>query len=196
LNEVKWTQEGPLAYRRSCAHGICGSDAMRINGRNRLACKVLVQDVAPVITLEPMKGFRVIKDLIVDMEPFLAKFRSLKPFLINDEPVTEGERLQSPAARARFDDTTKCILCGACTTSCPSFWADPAYVGPAAIVNAHRFIFDDRDRAAAERLELLDGRDGVWKCRTVFNCVEACPRDIDITGAIADVKRALLFRKD
>ncbi|HNC73897.1 MAG TPA: succinate dehydrogenase iron-sulfur subunit, partial [Elusimicrobiota bacterium] len=188
LNEVKWTQEGPLAYRRSCAHGICGSDAMRINGRNRLACKVLVQDVAPVITLEPMKGFRVIKDLIVDMEPFLAKFRSLKPFLINDEPVTEGERLQSPAARARFDDTTKCILCGACTTSCPSFWADPAYVGPAAIVNAHRFIFDDRDRAAAERLELLDGRDGVWKCRTVFNCVEACPRDIDITGAIADVK--------
>ncbi|HNF59964.1 MAG TPA: succinate dehydrogenase iron-sulfur subunit, partial [Elusimicrobiota bacterium] len=151
LNEVKWTQEGPLAYRRSCAHGICGSDAMRINGRNRLACKVLVQDVAPVITLEPMKGFRVIKDLIVDMEPFLAKFRSLKPFLINDEPVTEGERLQSPAARARFDDTTKCILCGACTTSCPSFWADPAYVGPAAIVNAHRFIFDDRDRAAAER---------------------------------------------
>ncbi|HMX43610.1 MAG TPA: succinate dehydrogenase iron-sulfur subunit, partial [Elusimicrobiota bacterium] len=155
LNEVKWTQEGPLAYRRSCAHGICGSDAMRINGRNRLACKVLVQDVAPVITLEPMKGFRVIKDLIVDMEPFLAKFRSLKPFLINDEPVTEGERLQSPAARARFDDTTKCILCGACTTSCPSFWADPAYVGPAAIVNAHRFIFDDRDRAAAERLELL-----------------------------------------
>ena len=196
LNEVKWTQEGPLAYRRSCAHGSCGSDAMRINGRDRLACKVLVQDVAPVITLEPMKGFRVIKDLIVDMEPFLAKFRSLKPFLINDEPVTEGERLQSPAARARFDDTTKCILCGACTTSCPSFWADPAYVGPAAIVNAHRFIFDDRDRAAAERLELLDGRDGVWKCRTVFNCVEACPRDIDITGAIADVKRALLFRKD
>lgn len=196
LNEVKWTQEGPLAYRRSCAHGICGSDAMRINGRNRLACKVLVQDVAPVITLEPMKGFRVIKDLIVDMEPFLAKFRSLKPFLINEEPVTEGERLQSPAARARFDDTTKCILCGACTTSCPSFWADPAYVGPAAIVNAHRFIFDDRDRAAAERLELLDGRDGVWKCRTVFNCVEACPRDIDITGAIAEVKRALLFRKD
>jgi succinate dehydrogenase / fumarate reductase iron-sulfur subunit len=130
------------------------------------------------------------------MEPFFAKYKSLKPFLINDEPVSEGERLQSPAARARYDDTTKCILCGACTTSCPSFWADPAYVGPAAIVNAHRFIFDDRDRAAAERLELLDGRDGVWKCRTVFNCVEACPRDIDITGAIADVKRALLFRKD
>lgn len=195
LNAVKWTRAGALAYRRSCAHGVCGSDAMRINGRNRLACKVLIQDVAPVVTLEPMKGFRVIKDLVVDMEPFFAKYRSLKPYLINDEPVSEGERLQSPAARARFDDTTKCILCGACTTSCPSFWADADYLGPAAIVNAHRFVFDDRDRGAAERLERMDGRDGVWKCRTVFNCVEACPREIDITGAIADVKRALLYRQ-
>lgn len=195
LNDVKWKKDGTLTYRRSCAHGVCGSDAMRINGRNRLACKVLVQDVAPVITVEPMKGFRVLKDLVVDMEPFFGKYKSLKPFLINEEPVSEGERKQSPEARARYDDTTKCILCGACTTSCPSFWADPDYVGPAAIVNAHRFVFDDRDRAAAERLELMDGRDGVWKCRTVFNCVEACPRDIDITGAIADVKRALLYRE-
>jgi succinate dehydrogenase / fumarate reductase iron-sulfur subunit len=196
LNEVKWKRDGTFSFRRSCAHGICGSDAMRINGKNRLACKVLVQDVAPVITLEPMKGFRVIKDMIVDMEPFFAKYKSLKPFLVNDEPVTAGERLQSPKARARYDDTTKCILCGACTTSCPSFWADPSYVGPAAIVNAHRFIFDDRDRAGAERLALLNGRDGVWKCRTVFNCMEACPREIDITGAIADVKRTLLFKSD
>jgi succinate dehydrogenase / fumarate reductase iron-sulfur subunit len=196
LNEVKWKRDGAFSYRRSCAHGICGSDAMRINGKNRLACKVLVQDVAPVITLEPMKGFRVIKDMIVDMEPFFAKYKSIKPFLVNDEPVTEGERLQSPKARARFDDTTKCILCGACTTSCPSFWADPTYVGPAAIVNAHRFIFDDRDRAGAERLALLNGREGVWKCRTVFNCMEACPREIDITGAIADVKRTLLYKSE
>jgi succinate dehydrogenase / fumarate reductase iron-sulfur subunit len=197
LNEAKWRCDGSLTYRRSCAHGICGSDALRINGRNRLACKVLVKDVAEGgrITIEPMKGFRVIKDLVVDMEPFFAKFKSLKPFLINDEPVSTEERRQSPAARARYDDTTKCILCGACTTSCPSYWADGDYVGPAAIVNAHRFVFDDRDRAGAERLALMDGADGVWKCRTVFNCVEACPRDIDITGAIADVKRALLFRR-
>jgi len=192
LNDAKWTKDGTFTYRRSCAHGICGSDAMRINGRNRLACKVLVKDVAPVITVEPLKGFRVLKDLVVDIEPLLAKFKAVKPWLVNEEPVTQGERLQSPKARARYDDTTKCILCGACTTSCPSFWADPSYLGPASIVNAHRFIFDDRDRAADQRLSILDGCDGVWKCRTVFNCVEACPRDIDITGAIAEVKRVLL----
>jgi succinate dehydrogenase / fumarate reductase iron-sulfur subunit len=194
LHEVKWKQDGTLGLRRSCAHGICGSDAMRINGRNRLACKVLVQDVAPEITVEPLKGFRVIKDLIVDMEPFFAKYRSVKPYLINDEPAPADERRQSPEVRARFDDTTKCILCGACTTSCPSFWADPDYIGPASIVQAHRFIFDDRDRAADQRLEVLAGREGVWRCRTVFNCVDACPREIDITGAIADVKRRLLFK--
>jgi succinate dehydrogenase / fumarate reductase, iron-sulfur subunit len=195
LLEVKARHDGTLTVRKSCAHGVCGSDAMKINGRNRLACKVLVKDVAPVITVEPMKGFRVIKDMVVDMEPFFAKYRSVKPFLINDEPALEKERLQSPEDRARFDDTTKCILCGACTTSCPSFWADPDYVGPAAIVQAHRFVFDSRDRGLTERLETLDGREGVWRCRTVFNCVEACPRDIDVTGAIADVKRALLEKK-
>lgn len=197
LNEAKWRHDGSLSYRRSCAHGICGSDALRINGRNRLACKVLVKDVVEDgrITIEPLKGFRVLKDLVVDMDPFFSKFKSLKPFLINDEPVSAEERRQSPEARARYDDTTKCILCGACSTSCPSYWADGDYVGPAALVNAHRFVFDDRDRAGAERLALMDGPDGVWKCRTVFNCVEACPRDIDITGAIAEVKRALLFRK-
>lgn len=196
LNKVKWEQDGTLTYRKSCAHGVCGSDAMRINGRNRLACKVLVQDVAPVISIEPMKGFKVLKDLTVDMEPFFAKYKSVKPYLINDEPLPEAERLQSPEERSRFDDTTKCILCGACTTSCPAFWADSSYIGPAAIVQAHRFIFDSRDRAGAERKALLNGAEGVWKCRTVFNCVEACPRDIDITGAIADVKRSLLFHPE
>jgi succinate dehydrogenase / fumarate reductase iron-sulfur subunit len=191
LHQVKWTQDGTLSLRRSCAHGVCGSDAMRINGRNRLACKVLVADVAPVITIEPMKGFRVIKDMVVDMDPFFAKYRSVKPYLINDEPALEGERRQSPKERARFDDSTKCILCGACTTACPSFWADPDYVGPAAIVQAHRFLFDSRDRGAQERLSVLNDREGVWRCRTVFNCVEACPREIDVTGAIGEVKRAI-----
>ncbi len=195
LQEVKGRQDGTLTVRKSCAHGVCGSDAMRINGRNRLACKVLIKDVAPVITIEPMKGFRVIKDMVVDMEPFFAKYRSVKPYLINDEPPGEGERRQSPQERERFDDTTKCILCGACTTSCPSFWANPDYVGPAAMVQAHRFIFDSRDRGAEERLSVLNDRDGAWRCRTVFNCVEACPRGIDVTGAIADIKRELLYRK-
>jgi succinate dehydrogenase / fumarate reductase iron-sulfur subunit len=193
LEYVKWHLDGTLTFRRSCAHGICGSDAMLINGRNRLACKVLVKELGSRITVEPLRGFPVIKDLVVDMEGFFAKYRAVKPYLMNDEPPPETERRQSPAERARFDDTTKCILCGACTTSCPSFWANGEYIGPAAIVAAHRFIFDSRDRGAAERLALLNTRTGVWRCRTIFNCVEACPRGIDVTRAIAEVKRALLF---
>lgn len=193
LHMVKWYQDGTLAFRRSCAHGICGSDVMVINGQNRLACKVLVKEVEPEVTIEPMRGFRALKDLVVDMEPFFAKFRSVKPFLMAEGPEPEKERRQSPNERERFDDTTKCILCAACTTSCPSFWANPDYVGPAAIVNAHRFIFDSRDTATAERLALLADREGVWRCRTIFNCVQACPRGIDVTRAIGEVKKAILF---
>lgn len=195
LNSVKWYQDGSLSFRRSCAHGICGSDAMQINGRNRLACKALVKDMGQKIRIAPIKGLRVVKDLIVDMEPFFEAYRAVKPYLINDDPEPQKERLQSPAERERYDDTTKCILCAACTTSCPSFWADGAYVGPAAIVNAHRFVFDSRDQAAHERLEILNDREGVWRCRTIFNCTEACPRDIEITRAIQEVKRAIMFEK-
>jgi succinate dehydrogenase / fumarate reductase iron-sulfur subunit len=196
LNEIKWTQDGTLTYRRSCAHGVCGSDAMRINGRNRLACKVLIKEVGSNhITIEPMLGFTVIKDLVVDLEPFFEKYRSIAPYLINDSPPGETERLQSPEDRARYDDGTKCILCAACTTSCPPFWANKEFVGPAAIVNAHRFIFDSRDQGAEDRLAILNTKNGVWRCRTVFNCTDACPRDIEITRAIEDVKRTLLFGK-
>ena len=193
LNMVKWYQDGALTYRRSCAHGVCGSDAMRINGVNRLACKVLVRDVGDRVTVEPLMGFRVIKDLVVDMEPFFAQYRSVLPFFINDARPPERERIQSVAERERFDDTTKCILCAACTTSCPSFWANEEFVGPAAIVNAHRFIFDSRDDAAQDRLERLNDREGVWRCRTIFNCTEACPREIKITKAIGEVKKAILY---
>jgi succinate dehydrogenase / fumarate reductase iron-sulfur subunit len=196
LNEIKWRQDGTLTYRRSCAHGVCGSDAMRINGRNRLACKVLIKDLPERITIEPMLGFTVIKDLVVDLEPFFEKYRSIVPYLVNDDPPGETERLQSPEDRAKYDDGTKCILCAACTTSCPPFWANKEFVGPAAIVNAHRFIFDTRDQGAAERLAVLNTRNGVWRCRTVFNCTDACPRDIEITKAIEDVKRTLLFGKE
>ncbi|MEN6519884.1 MAG: succinate dehydrogenase iron-sulfur subunit [Armatimonadota bacterium] len=193
MNKVKWYQDGTLSYRRSCAHGICGSDAMIINGVNRLACKTLIQDVGKHITLEPLAGFKVLKDLIVDMEPFFAQYRAVMPYLINHDATPIKERLQSPEEREVFDDTTKCILCASCTTSCPIYWANPSYVGPAAIVNAHRFIFDSRDQGSAERLDILNNRSGVWRCRTIFNCTEACPREIEVTRAIEDVKRAILY---
>jgi succinate dehydrogenase / fumarate reductase iron-sulfur subunit len=193
LHDVKWHQDGTLSFRRSCSHGICGSDAMLINGRNALACKVLVADVAPKVTIEPIRGLRVLKDLIVDMDPFFEGFRSVLPFLVNDEGTPDRERLQSPEQRQRFDDTTKCILCAACTTSCPIFWSDEEYVGPAAIVNAHRFIYDSRDEGARRRLEILSEKTGVFRCRTTFNCTEACPQGIEVTKAIQEVKRSILF---
>ncbi len=196
LEKIKAYQDGTLTFRRSCAHGVCGSCAMRINGRNRLACKTLLKtlDTSKEITVEPILGLPRVKDLIVDMTTFFDNYKKVMPYFINDEPLPEDgrERLQSPEERARFDDTTKCILCGACTTACPTFWADNSYVGPSAIVNAHRFIFDSRDRAAAERLKILAGDSGVFRCRTAFNCTEACPREIKITKAIAEVKRAII----
>lgn len=192
LNQVKWYQDGTLTYRRSCAHGVCGSDAVRINGRNRLACKVLISEVGTELTIEPLVGFRVIKDLVVDMEPFFDAYKSVMPYLINDDPVPVAERRQSAEEHQRFDDTTKCILCACCTSSCPITWTNEEFVGPAAIVNAHRFIYDSRDTAAAERLAILNQKSGVWRCRTVFNCTEACPRGIKVTRAIEEVKRSLL----
>ncbi|MFN2164634.1 MAG: 4Fe-4S dicluster domain-containing protein, partial [Anaerolineae bacterium] len=154
---------------------------------------VLMKDVGKVCTVEPLRGLRVIKDLVVDMEPFFAAYRLVKPYFINDSAPPEGhERYQSQEERERFDDTTKCILCAACTTSCPSYWVNGRYVGPAAIVQAHRFIFDSRDQGGPERLRILNDAMGVWRCRTVFNCVEACPREIKITKAIGEVKKAIL----
>jgi succinate dehydrogenase / fumarate reductase iron-sulfur subunit len=193
LNTVKWSVDGTLTYRRSCAHGVCGSDAMRINGRNRLACKVLMRDVGEKVTIEPMLGYAVIKDLVVDMDQFFEKYRSIKPYLITYDNEPGTERLQSAEQREVYDQGTKCILCGACTGSCPSIWGNPNWVGPASIVNAHRFIFDSRDQGGAERLAILGQRDGVWRCRTIFNCTDACPRGIPVTELIAEVKRALVY---
>ncbi|MEV7647452.1 succinate dehydrogenase iron-sulfur subunit [Arthrobacter sp. NPDC089319] len=196
LHKVKWEHDGSVSFRRSCAHGVCGSDAMRINGRNRLACKTLLKDLdtSKPILVEPIKGLPVEKDLIVDMEPFFQSYREIMPFLINGGHEPTRERLQSQEDRERFDDTTKCILCAACTSSCPVFWTDGQYFGPAAIVNAHRFIFDSRDDAGDMRLEILNDKEGVWRCRTTFNCTEACPRGIQVTKAIAEVKQAVLSR--
>jgi succinate dehydrogenase / fumarate reductase, iron-sulfur subunit len=197
LHKIKWEQDGTLTFRRSCAHGICGSDAMRINGKNRLACKTLIKDINPSkpITVEPIKGLTVLKDLVVDMDPFFQAYRDVMPFLVTKGNEPTRERLQSAEDRERFDDTTKCILCAACTSSCPVFWNDGQYFGPAAIVNAHRFIFDSRDEAGEQRLEILNDKDGVWRCRTTFNCTDACPRGIEVTKAIQEVKRALITRR-
>jgi len=193
LHRVKWEQDGTLSFRRSCSSGICGSDAMRINGRNALACKQLIQDYGNTVQVEPILGLPVIKDLIVDMEPFFDHYREVMPFFVNNDPVpADGrERLQSAEDRERFDNTTNCILCAACTTSCPSFWANDKYVGPAAIVQAHRFIFDSRDQGSQERIDILGEPNGVWRCRTIFNCTPACPREIEVTRAIGEVKLAI-----
>lgn len=192
LEYVKAYHDGTLSFRRSCAHGVCGSDAMRINGRNLLACKILVQDLGTSITVEPLLGLPIIKDYIVNMDPFMDSFKAVMPYMVNDSAPEDGkEHIQSIEQRERFDDTTKCILCAACTTSCPSFWSDGSYVGPAAIVNAHRFIFDSRDEAAQDRLNILAEENGAYRCRTAFNCTEACPREIHVTQAVADVKNAI-----
>jgi succinate dehydrogenase / fumarate reductase iron-sulfur subunit len=193
LNRIKWYEDGTLTYRRSCGQGICGSDAMQINGRNRLACKVLVKNVHQPIVIKPLPAFRVVKDLVVDLEPFFAHFREMMPYLINDERPPVTERLQTPEERARYDDTTKCILCAACTGSCPPFWANQRFIGPQALVTAHRFLFDSRDRARRERLAILNRRFGAWGCRDVGNCTEACPRGIQIQDAIDQCKREIVL---
>ena len=193
LHQAKWYQDGTLTFRRSCAHGVCGSDAMVINGENGLACQLLIQETGTSITLEAIRGLPVIKDLVVDMEPFFAQYRSVLPYLITSDEPGYKERHQTAEDRERFDDTTKCILCAACTTSCPVYWGNSSYVGPAAIVQAHRFIFDSRDEGSADRLDILNEKSGVWRCRTAFNCSNACPRGIKVTHAIEEVKRAILY---
>ena len=191
LTRAKELIDGSITFRRSCAHGVCGSDALLINGRNRLACKLRVEQLGKTITVAPLPGLPVVKDLVVDMDGFFNKYRSVQPYLVASPVEGSGERIQSQEQRDHFEDTTKCILCAACTTSCPSFWAEPEYVGPAAIVNAHRFIFDSRDENAEARLDILSDENGVWRCRTTFKCVEACPRGINITKAILEVSSAI-----
>lgn len=192
LNHIKWHVDGTLAMRRSCQHGICGSDAMRINGRNRLACKTLMEEVGTEVTVEPLMGFEVEKDLIVDFDPFFEQVRGVRAFQVTESAPPEKERRQSQEEYERYEETSKCIMCGACTGSCPSFWPNRDFVGPASIVQAHRFLFDSRDEGNEERLAELDRRDGVWACRTVFNCTKACPVDIQVTKAIGEVKQAIV----
>jgi len=192
LMYVKDYRDGSLGFRKSCAHGVCGSDAMRINGKDRLACKTLVRDVADAdgaeIEIKPLNHFTVLRDLIVDQTGFFEKYRSVKPFLINDDPVTEKERIQSPEQQKAFDDSTNCILCSACFSACPVLFENPDFLGPAAIVQAGRFNNDSRDKGFAERLSVLDSPNGVWPCNNHFECTRACPRNIKITKLINRTK--------
>ncbi|WP_293913899.1 succinate dehydrogenase iron-sulfur subunit [Deinococcus sp.] len=198
INHVKWYLDPTLTFRRSCAHGICGSDAMLINGRNRLACKTLLKDVVKeggTISAEPIRGLKVEKDLLVDMEPFFDAYRMIMPYFINENAAPAAERIQSPEEAERMDHGSNCILCACCTTSCPIFWVNGSYIGPAAIVQAHRFIYDTRDAATEQRLNIMNQNTGVWRCRTAYNCTEACPRDIPITQLIEEVKRAVMYQQ-
>ena len=198
LNRVKWEIDGGLTYRRSCMHGICGSDALKINGRNRLACSVLVQDLKlkkDLIQVEPIPALPLEKDLVVDMSSFFDKYKIVKPYLIPKDAPPERERYQSNEDAELLFESAKCIHCGSCSTSCPSLWVNKDYIGPAVFLKAYRFIFDSRDGATAERLDLIDTPDGLWRCHTIFNCVEACPKEIDITGHISQLKKAALRRE-
>ncbi len=195
LIRIKDHIDGSLTFRRSCAHGICGSCAMKINGKNRLACQTLVKDMPGTIEFEPLPAFPVIKDLVVDMEPFFVMIDRVLPHLVNDEPPPERERLQSPGDQHKILQAITCILCGCCTSSCPSYWADKKYLGPAAILKGARFIIDTRDRAADERLAILAQPHGIWRCHSIYNCVEVCPKEIDITGHISMMKRLALKRR-
>jgi len=202
LINVKRFQDGSIAFRKSCAHGVCGSDAMRINGIERLACKTLVQDVVKKtgdrITLQPLRGLPVERDLMVRQERFFEKYRLVKPYLINEEAVREKERIQSPEQRHRIDDATKCILCEACYSACPVLQEkNPGFLGPAAIVQASRFLDDSRDRGFEIRLQTLDTPDGVWPCENHFKCTQVCPRGIKVTKLINLTKQKIKkFRKE
>ncbi len=188
-------QDDSLSLRKSCREGVCGSDAMNINGRNGLACITPLSGLKEPIELRPLPGLPVIRDLVVDMEPFFKQYRSIKPYLINNDPPPETERLQSPQERAELDGLYECILCACCTTSCPSFWWNPEkFVGPAGLLQAWRFIADTRDQATSERLDDLEDPYRLFRCHGIMNCVDACPKGLNPTEAIGKIKGMMVRR--
>ena len=200
LMHIKLFQDGSLGFRKSCAHGVCGSDAMRINGQDRLACKTLVKDVAESdgaeVIIDPLTHFPIQRDLIVDQTSFFKKYRSIKPYLINDEPVPAKERIQTQEERMAFDDTTNCILCSACFSACPVLEENPDFLGPAIVAQAFRFLADSRDMGFEERLPVLDHPDGVWPCQNHFQCTRVCPRGIKITKRINETKKMITQHRE
>jgi len=198
LRSIRGKQDGSLAYRKSCAHGVCGSDAMNINGQNRLACQTLLDDLGfpNTVTIRPLPAMDTVKDLVVNMESFEQKNKQVKPYQIKKEQkMPNKERQQSQEEQKLIEESTTCIQCGACTSSCPSSWNNPDYIGPAAMLKAYRYTFDTRDDGADERLDALDVDDGLWRCHTIFNCVEACPKDINLTWHISELKKAVADRE-
>lgn len=189
LNDIHWNIDGTLAYRRSCRSAICGSCAMKVNGQNVLACETpMHQFKGNKLKIEPLPGFKIVKDLVVDMDAFFEKLNRIKPYLILDKPIPDKEFLQSPREFEEIVDAINCILCGACTSSCPSLWGNDDYLGPAAMLKAYRYIFDSRDDGADERLDIINDRNGIWRCHTIFNCMEACPKNIKITEYLSKLK--------
>jgi succinate dehydrogenase iron-sulfur subunit len=195
LNRIRWEQDATLSYRMSCAHGVCGSDGMRINGMSSLACQKLVKDFkeGEEILIEPLSVFTVVKDLIVDLDPFFEKYNSIKPYLITKTPPPDKERLQTPEDHKLFEEAIRCILCACCTASCPvnQQKGTQDYVGPAALVRAFRYLFDSRDEGSDERIALLDKKNGAWGCKTRFWCTKVCPKHIPVTQKINQIKKRI-----
>ncbi len=188
-------QDDSLSLRKSCREGVCGSDAMNINGRNGLACITSLSSLKQPIELRPLPGMPVIRDLVVDITQFFKQYHSIKPYLVNNDPPPETERLQSPAQRAELDGLVECILCGCCNAACPSFWWNPdKFVGPAGLLQAYRFIADTRDQATAERLDNLEDPYRLFRCHTIMNCVDVCPKGLNPTKAIGKIKALMVKR--
>ncbi len=189
-------QDPTLGFRKSCREGVCGSDGMNVNGVNRLACITPLSELSEPIEIRPLPGLAVIRDLIVDMEQFYKQYRTVKPYLVGSEPEPEGERLQTPEQRDRLDGLYECILCGCCSTACPSFWWNPdKFLGPAALLQAARFIEDSRDVATVERLEQLDDAYKLYRCHSIMNCVQVCPKELNPTRAIGKIKERMVQKK-
>lgn len=192
---IKSDVDDGLAIRRSCREGVCGSDAMNINGKNGLACTTNLLELSEPIVLKPLPGLPVVRDLIVDMTHFFNQYHSIKPFLINDQPPPEKERLQTPEAREQLDGLYECILCACCSTACPSFWWNPdKFVGPAGLLQAYRFIVDTRDEATGERLDNLEDPYRLFRCHTIMNCADVCPKGLNPSAAIGKIKELLVRR--
>jgi len=195
LLKIKDTMDESLSFRRSCGEGVCGSDGMNINGINGLACITPVASLKQPIEVSPLPGLPVIRDLIVDMDQFYQNYREVKPYLIVNDPMPEVELPQTPQQREKLDGLYECILCACCSTQCPSFWWNPdKYLGPAALLQASRFIEDSRDQATEERLSALEGPFKLFRCHTIMSCVQVCPKGLNPTKAINDIKKIMLKR--
>ncbi|MDR0454053.1 MAG: succinate dehydrogenase iron-sulfur subunit [Deferribacteraceae bacterium] len=196
LNQIKWEQDTTLSFRRSCREGVCGSDGLNINGVNMLSCITRINDLGGKhFVIQPLPGMPVIKDLVVDVEDLYTKFITVKPYLIRKSSVPDIEFYQSPEDRKKLDGLYECILCGCCSSSCPSYWFDKKYLGPSALIRAWRYLSDSRDEGADERLPVLNDKHGVWRCHTIYNCVKACPKELNPTQAITGIRKMLMDKQ-